>query len=94
MVKKSMVGETQHLLSHHPSLTFGAQIQAFHIEDAIAEGDLLQDYPKTVDVAFLGASEQGVLNAQELWGCPQFLWEAGKQGQGGLKNHKDEGSSR
>lgn len=40
-------------------LTFGAEVQAFHVEDAAPQGNLLKDNPKAVHVTSLGAPGGG-----------------------------------
>lgn len=55
-------------------LTFGTEVQTFHVEGAAPQGNLLKDDPKAVHITRLGTPGRGRGHSQELRGCPQLFW--------------------
>lgn len=56
-------------------LTFRAETRAFQVEDALQQGEFLQDDAKAVDVTLLCPTCRWVVGTQKLRGRPQFACE-------------------
>lgn len=57
------------------ALTFGAETGAFQVEDALQQGEFLQDDAKAVDVTLLCSTCRWVVGTQKLGGRPQLAYK-------------------
>lgn len=56
------------------ALTFGAETGTLQVEDALQQGEFLQDDAKAVDVTLLCSTWRGVVGTQKLGGRPQLAY--------------------